>query len=198
MFQPRDGDFTSSDTDELDNYLLGTGRARYARSNGYSPALWPGNNAGPEYGSSPSNADLLVLVGNPANRRLRSEYERSTGQAWPRDPRTGRNYDVAHIRAIADGGKNELSNIRPMHPDAHLAEHIANGDLSRWAKRAGIAAAFGGKVERSLGAIGYIPNITGIISGRIRTDNFDNFANDMIGMPSRQDRMEAFMKPEVI
>ncbi len=42
------------------------------------------------------------------------------------------------------------------------------------------------------GWLGVIPNITGLLSGRIRTDTFGNFASDLMGIPSEQDRLEAF------
>ena len=131
--------------------------------------------------------DLLVLVGNPANRGLIRQWEIANGRDWPRDPKTGRRYDLAHTKAIADGGKNVLENIRPMHRDEHLLEHKLNGDYSRWAKRPHTAKAFGGRVERSLGALSLIPNILGLLSGRIRTDSFDNFSSDMLGWPSQED-----------
>lgn len=194
MPQPREHDITPTDFDEVDNYLVGTGRARDRRPRGLTAALWENDRPAVASEGRSSNDDLMLLIGNPANPRLRKEYERATGQDWPRDPKTGRPYDVGHIRALADGGKNELSNIRPIHPDAHRAEHRANGDYSRWGKRAGIAGAFGGKVAPSLGELGVIPNITGILSGRIRMDTFDNFASDMMGMPSRQDRLEAYRR----
>ena len=41
--------------------------------------------------------------------------------------------------------------------------------------------------RRGLGLLGVIPNITGILSGRIRTDNFDNFTSDMLDYPSQED-----------
>jgi hypothetical protein len=34
-----------------------------------------------------------------------------------------------------------------------------------------------------------LPNITGMLSGRIRTDSFDNFASDMMGFPSEEDHL---------
>lgn len=86
-------------------------------------------------GAGPDDGGELSLVGNPANRGLRREWEQKWGQQWPKDPVTGRNYDVAHIVAKADGGKDHVDNIRPMHPADHMAEHIANGDMSRWARR---------------------------------------------------------------
>ncbi|WP_337185320.1 HNH endonuclease signature motif containing protein [Phenylobacterium sp.] len=137
-------------------------------------------------------------IGNPHNPRLRREWEIANGRAWPRTL-DGQPYDVAHIRAIADGGTNTLDNIRPMEPSQHRASH--KEDSSRWGKRSSIARAFGGKVEppahapkpvrgptaRGLGVLGLIPNITGILSGRVRTDNFDNFTSDMLGYPSQED-----------
>lgn len=134
---------------------------------------------------------LLTLVGNPANPRLRREWEKQEGRPWPKDER-GRNYHVAHIKALADGGTNTLSNIRPMHPDEHIAEHVRNGDLARWAKRWSIARAFGGRVQELVGPIGILSDITGVLSGRIRTDTPDNFWHDLFGLPSTQDQRDAY------
>ena len=136
-------------------------------------------------GAGPNDRHELIDIGNPANRKLKREYERTYGP-WPKTE-TDQNYHVAHIRAIADGGTNTLDNIRPMHPDAHMTEHLASGDSARWGRRPSIARAFGGRVAPGLGLWSIIPDITGIISGRIRTGSFDNFANDMIGMPSQED-----------
>lgn len=88
-------------------------------------------------------------VGNPYNPRLRREWERANNRPWPRTA-DGRPYDVAHIRAIADGGTNTLDNIRPMERAEHMASH--REDASRFGKRASIARAFGGTVEPPLHA----------------------------------------------
>jgi len=139
-------------------------------------------------GARPDDGQWLFEIGNPANRQLRKEYEQKVGP-WPKTE-TGRNYDVAHNRAIADGGKNTLDNIRPVHPDSHVSEHMANGDYARWARRAAIARTFGGRVASSLGPLGILSDITGVLSGRIRTDTFDNFVSDMMGLPSEADRQK--------
>jgi hypothetical protein len=129
----------------------------------------------------------MMLIGNPHNPRLIKEWERAKGAQWPRDPVTGRPYDVGHKRALADGGTNTLDNIEPVHPDAHRAQHKANGDYARWARRQWIARAFGGRVARGLGLLDLIPNITGMLSGRIRTDSLENFTSDLSGVPSPED-----------
>jgi len=140
--------------------------------------------AGPEDGAQ------LIDIGNPANRQLRRQYEQKYGP-WPKTA-DGRNYDVSHKRAIADGGTNTLENIEPMHPDDHAAMHAASGDGARWGRRAAIARAFGGTVEpsnggpvaRGLGWITAPSDLTGILAGRIRTDSFSHFTTDMLGLPS--------------
>jgi hypothetical protein len=142
-------------------------------------------------GAGPNDGGTLSLVGNPANPRLRREWERKWEQKWPRDPNTGRNYDVAHIIAKADGGADHVDNIRPLHPDAHRAEHMANGDYERWGGWSRGKPPSGPTV-RGLGLLQIIPDITGILSGRIRMDSFDNFTSDMMGMPSQEDRRKAF------
>ncbi|MDP3855206.1 HNH endonuclease signature motif containing protein [Phenylobacterium sp.] len=108
---------------------------------------------------------------------------------------------MSHIKAVADGGTNTLDNIEPMDPDEHIAKHRRDGDQRRFAMRAGIAPAFGGRVEppahaprptrgstvRGLGLLGLIPNVTGILSGRIRTDTPVHFWNDLLGYSSEDD-----------
>jgi len=163
------------------------------------PAVFvPGDGAGQLLDRRPAqpNDALFIEVGNPANPRLRREWEKANGRPWPRDLVDGRKYHVGHRKALADGGTNTLDNIEPIHPDAHLAQHRANGDFARWARRAAIARAFGGTVSRSLGAVNMIPNITGILSGRIRTDSFDNFSSDFFGWPSQADKREQFEREQ--
>lgn len=151
-----------------------------AASAGFDPAYIDASNAG-------SDADAyLFLTGNPHNPRLKREWEQREGRPWPTDEK-GRSYHVAHKKALADGGTNTLDNIEPMHPDEHIAQHIANGDFSRWAKRPWIARAFGGRVG-ALGRLGFLSDITGILSGRIRTNSLMNFASDLMGVPSPEDQ----------
>lgn len=147
----------------------------------------------PENPAAPEDANFIE-VGNPYNRRLRREQEKASGQPWPKT-NDGRNYHVAHKRAIADGGTNTLDNVEPMHPDDHVAQHLSNGDSARWGKRASIARAFGGTVEppmpgrtvRGLGLLGIIPWITGFLSGNIRTDTPVHTWYDMAGFPAPDD-----------
>jgi hypothetical protein len=135
-------------------------------------------------------------IGNPENPRLRREWERAHGKTWPRTPE-GRPYDVAHIKAIADGGTNTLDNIGPMDPAEHRASHV--DDQARWGRRAGTAKAFGGTVEPPLHARrpslrpranGFawelIPNLFGVLSGRIRSDTPMHFWYDRPIDPSCQ------------
>ena len=130
----------------------------------------------------------------PRTPRLRREHERKEGRPWPREP-NGRRYDVAHVVAKADGGTDTVENIRPMPRDEHIAEHKRNGDFSRWGKRSGgskRAPQPGGPTVRGLGLLGILPNITGLLSGRIRTDTFDNLTSDMFGVPSEEDQHRNF------
>lgn len=142
----------------------------------------------------------LQEVGNPHNPRLRREWEGAEGRPWPKTAE-GRNFDVAHRKAVGDGGTNTLDNIQPMHPEEHRAQHQRNGDAARFGRRSSIARAFGGKVEppafsaraarlptlRGLGILGWLPSITGVLSGRIRTDTPIHFWNDISGLPSADD-----------
>jgi len=145
------------------------------------------HDGGPSFHPAEPQQAYFLPVGNPANPRLIRQWEKREGRPWPRDPLTGRLYDVGHIKALADGGANTLENIEPIHRDLHVAQHKANGDYSRWAKRAAIARAFGGRVARALSPLAILPTITGVLSNRIRTDNWDNFTSDMVGWPSEED-----------
>jgi hypothetical protein len=129
----------------------------------------------------------------------RTEPSRSnTSKSMATGPKTesGRDYEVSHKRPIADGGQNTLENIEPIHPDDHRPMHVREGDAARWARRASTARAFGGRVEppaparmrvRGLGALGILSDITGIMSGRIRTDTPTHFWYDMAGFPAPDD-----------
>jgi hypothetical protein len=140
----------------------------------------------------------FIDVGNPHNRRLRREWTVANQRPWPKTD-DGRNFHVAHRRAIVDGGTNTLDNIEPMHPDEHLAQHVNNGDTGRWGRRASIARAFGGTVEpptpglraNSMGLFGIFSDITGVLSGRIRTDTPMHFWYDMAGAPAPDDSDQA-------
>ncbi len=157
------------------------------------PENLPSNPAEPEISQ-------VLEIGNPHNPRLRKEWEIAHGRPWPRTA-DGLNFHVAHKRAIADGGSNTLDNIEPMHPDEHIAQHKNNGDQARWGRRPWTARAFGGRVVppkpaiaprgvrmpsvrmNGLGLLGIIPTITGLLSGRIRTDTPMHFWSDMAGVP---------------
>lgn len=115
------------------------------------------------------------------NRKHKRDWSVKNGKAWPKDPITGRDYDVHHKVPLADGGSDTLDNIVPMHPDDHMALHRNNGDFSRWAKR-GAA-----KSSAAVGLLGIVPDITGILSGRIRTDTWLHSLWDMAGYPAPDD-----------
>jgi hypothetical protein len=73
----------------------------------------------------------------------RRKWMRANNKDWPIDEKTGRNQEVAHIRARADGGSDEPDNIRPLPHDEHVREHMERNDFSRWSRRRGKAKLFG-------------------------------------------------------
>jgi len=70
-----------------------------------------------------------------SSKTLRRRWEKATGKKWPKDPKTGRNQDVAHKRALADEGTNDVDNIKPQAHDEHMREHSEAGDFQRWGAR---------------------------------------------------------------
>jgi hypothetical protein len=66
----------------------------------------------------------------------RTRWEKETGRKWPLDPRLGRNQDISHKKALADGGDNSVSNVEPKPHDEHMSEHMEAGDFRRWGARA--------------------------------------------------------------
>lgn len=148
----------------------------------YSPEgtarLWtaelPGDDAG--------DAEFIEI--DSRAKRQRKQWEQREGKPWPTVPETGRNYDRSHIKPKADGGADTVDNIEPKHPDEHRREHMQRGDFKRWGGR---AKKGGGPRIGGLGILGIVPNITGLLSGRIRADTPEHFWYDMIGMPSPSD-----------
>ena len=206
------GDVQPAFANRDDMLWVATGRGGYRairpQSDRYRRLL-DGGESSPEQGHLPINSaepegGEFIDVGNPHHPRLRREWERREGRSWPMTA-DDRRYDVSHKRAIADGGDNALDNIEPLHPDEHRTRHTRNDDFGRWARRQFTARAFGGKVEpplhgrtmRGFGPLGAISNITGLLSGRIRTDSFSNFATDMVGIPSLDEYRAAWRKTPV-
>ena len=126
-------------------------------------------------------------------RKHRRDWERKEGRPWP-TTEEGANFHAHHKDPKADGGSDTLDNIEPKHPVPHKQDHVDKGDFRRWGSRSRKGKGAGppapkprGPTVRGLGALGLIPNAVGLLTGSIRTDTFDNFIHDMLGMPSQED-----------
>ena len=88
-------------------------------------------------------APLLTVKRKPV-KQLRKEWEKGTGQPWPKT-REGRNLDADHDQPLADGGKDDWQNVTPRTNPEHTQRHVNNGDFRRWAARGRGGIPFGGQ-----------------------------------------------------
>ena len=76
---------------------------------------------------------------------IRDEWEKLHGIPWPRyteancpsNRKPGDCYDAHHIQPLGMGGKNEASNITPMHADVHYDSRGVHSSDSPYAKMIG-------------------------------------------------------------
>lgn len=88
-----------------------------------------------EGGAPPSAPSPVARTKRISTAKSIKDYEEYYGTKWPKDPESGRNKVVAHTKALADGGTNHPTNIKPMTKSAHIKSHIENGDFKRWGGR---------------------------------------------------------------
>lgn len=89
---------------------------------------------------------------NSKREQLREEWEIATGREWPRYKedvysangnlirKAGDYYDAHHVLPLEVGGKNEVSNITPLHAEVHYDKqgvHATGGPCDKMCKMAG-------------------------------------------------------------
>ena len=118
--------------------------------------------------------------------KIRKQWEIQEGRDWPTVPETGANYHGHHKKPVSEGGGWELENIEPMHPVEHKELHMKNRDFAKWGGWARGRKPTLPEVP-GLGVFQVLPEILGVLSGRIRTDSLDNTFSDIMGVPSQED-----------
>ena len=64
-------------------------------------------------------------------KKARKAWEQAKGRPWPKDPRTGENFDAHHIQPKSQGGSlYDPDNITPVHPTMHDRLHAGEGPYS--------------------------------------------------------------------
>ncbi len=71
------------------------------------------------------------------NKTLRKQHAAHKKLPWPIDPDTGKNQDVSHPNALADGGPDYFEVVKPMTRKDHIEHHMNNGDFKRWRNQRG-------------------------------------------------------------
>ena len=118
--------------------LIGGG-VGYAGINIYASGVQTQADAEMHYQAAINNLGILInemARKGKSTERLRKEWEKLTGQKWPKDPNTGKNQDCCHKEPKADGGADTAENVEPKTHEDHVNDHKAKGDFKRWGKRA--------------------------------------------------------------
>ena len=88
---------------------------------------------------SPNNLkhdDNKNKVKRESSAKSRAKWEKANGEKWPKDTENStKNQDVSHKKPLADGGTNNVDNIKPQPHKEHIEEHKQNGDFKRWGAR---------------------------------------------------------------
>jgi RHS repeat-associated protein len=99
--------------------------------------LWNSAKQGAQNLAASATTTLAAGVARISPSAARKIWEAANpGQKVPFDAARGRFFDMAHIKALANGGTNAAENLKPQEHGEHMAEHSANGDFSRWASNA--------------------------------------------------------------
>lgn len=93
---------------------------------------------------------------------------------------------MGHHRNTVNGNSLEMArnpdNIEFLTRREHYEIHMRSGGYRSPVRGMSL-------LSRTVSALGWMTDVTGIFSGRIRTDNWNNMLSDMAGVPSRADRL---------
>jgi RHS repeat-associated protein len=123
--------------------------------------------------NSINNIDYYGLkVKRTNSKTLRKKWERYYNKKWPKDPNTGWNQDIAHKKAVSEGGaESDPRNYGPKTRNEHIEKHKKAGDYEKWGKQGAAARAKKLKgIGKTLGAMGFVLDAADFLDAKTRAE----------------------------
>ena len=143
--KPTPEDMKKLDTNEKNLSELGQNYMNDLRKKSEYPQTLKDTRVNPEEWRkiSPEDSRKMREDFNSKRDGIKHDWEDKNGMSWPkysedvyspkgiRTRRKGQDYDAHHIQPLSCGGKNEVSNITPLHSEAHKDIHAPDGSCGK-------------------------------------------------------------------